>query len=124
MITKLLSSENAFDYEMWEKAEAEYSEKVDDLVHDEKKEKETWQDRQQDIENEIEELLQKVNALKKSREECVERIKKLDDTIDKAIAIHEPEKEVLNSELELVVKRKADIDTRAVSRHGAGIFQA
>ncbi|KAG2179261.1 hypothetical protein INT43_002111 [Umbelopsis isabellina] len=106
-------SENAFDYEMWEKAEAEYAEKVDDLVHEEKKERESWQDRKQDIENEIEELLQKVNALKKSREECVNTIRHLDDTIDKAIAVHEPEKEALNSELELVVKRKADIDTRA-----------
>ncbi|KAJ2956996.1 hypothetical protein NQZ79_g7252 [Umbelopsis isabellina] len=105
-------SENAFDYEMWEKAEAEYAEKVDDLVHDEKKERESWQDQKQDIENEIEELLQKVNALKKSREECINAIKQLDDTIDKAIAVHEPEKEALNSELELVVKRKADIDTR------------
>lgn len=100
---------------MWEKAEAEYAEKVDDLVHDEKKERESWQDQKQDIENEIEELLQKVNALKKSREECISTIKQLDDAINKAIVVHEPEKEALDTELELVVKRKADIDTRNVS---------
>jgi hypothetical protein len=41
---------------MWEKDEAEYLEKIDDLVHNEKKERDSWSARQQDIEvrNEIE----------------------------------------------------------------------
>ncbi|CAO3680094.1 unnamed protein product [Umbelopsis ramanniana] len=106
-------SENAFDYEMWEKAESEYLEKVDDLVHEEKKDRDSWYNHQQEIESEIEELLRKVNALKQSRDECVEKIKQLDATIDRAIAVHGPEKETLNYELELVVKRKADIDARS-----------
>jgi hypothetical protein len=43
-------SENAFDYEMWEKAESEYLEKVDDLVHEEKKDRDSWYNHQQEIE--------------------------------------------------------------------------
>lgn len=45
----------------------------------------------------------------------MEKIKQLDATIEKAIAVHGPEKDTLNYELELVVKRKADIDARSVS---------
>jgi hypothetical protein len=67
------------------------------------------------LQSEIEELLRKVNALKLSRDECVEKIKQLDATIESAIAVHGPEKDTLNYELELVVKRKADIDARSVS---------
>jgi hypothetical protein len=35
---------------MWEKAEAEYAEKMDDLVRDEKRERDSWAARQKDIE--------------------------------------------------------------------------
>ncbi|KAI9287198.1 hypothetical protein BC943DRAFT_335660 [Umbelopsis sp. AD052] len=108
------NNENAFDYEMWEKAESEYLEKVDDLVHEEKKDRDSWYNHQQEIESEIEELLRKVNDLKQSRDECVAKIKQLDATIEQAIAVHGPEKETLSYELELVVKRKADIDARSV----------
>lgn len=45
----------------------------------------------------------------------MEKIKQLDATIERAIAVHGSEKETLNYELELVVKRKADIDARSVS---------
>jgi hypothetical protein len=47
----------------------------------------------------------------------VERIKNLDTTILATTAIHRPEKEALNLELEQVVKRKADIDARSVRIH-------
>lgn len=35
---------------MWEKAESEYLEKVDDLVHEEKKDRDSWYHHQQEIE--------------------------------------------------------------------------
>lgn len=66
------------------------------------------------LQSEIEELLRKVNALKESRDECMERIKGLDATIDKAIAIHQPEKAGLTTELNQMKKKKYEIDARSV----------
>ncbi|KAI8384732.1 uncharacterized protein BYT42DRAFT_272403 [Radiomyces spectabilis] len=103
-------SEIAFDLEIWEQADTELQEKLDEAVHDELLKKRDLTIKVEAIEEEIRQLVERLNHLENQRNEHRSEIHRLNDIIDNASRTYAPEKEHHLAEREAIEKRKAHVD--------------
>ncbi|KAI8140882.1 hypothetical protein BJV82DRAFT_621468 [Fennellomyces sp. T-0311] len=107
-------SEIAFDMEMWEQADTEFKNRMDELVHKERKRKNELTRKMKNVQDEIDDLMSRLGELQQERDECEAQVHELDIAIHEITRQYLPEKDALENDFLAVQQRQQAVEKRSM----------